>query len=90
MSALVALKALDVAVLLLSAWERYAQSVSTREASVDRLNEIRERLKAGDVSEEDALRDLDALISDIQAKRQAAIAALYSQDQIKGDTDNGV
>lgn len=75
-SVAVLIKALDVAFLAINAWGRYEQAKADSDPIKAQIRELRERVLAGEVSNEDANRALDALIQIIVAPRKAAIGRL--------------
>lgn len=76
MNPLVILKLLDLAMLGFTAWEKYAANQADNKETATRVAELRRRVLVGEISDEDALAEIDAMIGEMQGKRRAAFAKL--------------
>lgn len=89
MNPMIVLKLIDLAFLGLSAWERYDAAKSANAANASRLQDLRTKLLLGELDEDQAMAEVDALISDIRERRRAAFKWLpiptYGVQELDGD-----
>ena len=76
MNPLVVLKLLDLAMLGFTAWERYQEHAAVNREASERVAELRRKILVGEMSDEDAMAEIDAMITLMQSQRRAAFAAL--------------
>lgn len=86
---MVVLKLLDLVFLGLSAWERYDANRATGDSASNRIAGLRQRLLTGEITDAQAMTEIDALIDSVRARRAAAISRLplptYGVQEIDGD-----
>lgn len=89
MNPAIILKLIDLAFLGLSAWERYDAAKSANATNASRLQALRTKLLLGEIDEDQAMVEIDALITDIRERRRAAFNRLplptYGVQEIDGD-----
>lgn len=76
MNPMIVLKLIDLAFLGLSAWERYDAAKSANATNASRLQTLRTKLLLGELDEDQAMIEVDALIADIRERRRAAFQRL--------------
>lgn len=81
MNPAVVLRALDLAVLGFAALERYTSAAAADVAVTESLSRLRVRLLRGEVSDDQALAELDLLIGGVIGRRRGALARLPKPGQ---------
>lgn len=76
MNAAVVLKALDLAILGLSAWSRYQETAGTRDVLVSEVALLRSKVLTGELTPDQVAKRIDLLIDQTIARRQKALADL--------------
>lgn len=87
MNPAIILRLLDLAFLGLTAWERYDANRGSNTETSARIANLRQRLLTGDVSDDAAVAEIDALIESVRSRRVAAMSRLpvYGVQELDGD-----
>ena len=76
MEVAVLLKVLDLAYLGFTAYMDYQEQQADNAQAAELVNNLRQRVLRGEISEADALAEIDQIIGSVVGKRRAALAAL--------------
>lgn len=71
-----AIRALDVIFMGITAWDRYASMSPERRETADRVTELRGQVLAGEITAEQFQAELEQLSRSMMEKRHKAFAAL--------------
>lgn len=76
MEVAVLLKVLDLAYLGFTAYMDYQEQQTQNAQAAELVSDLRQRVLKGEVSEEEALAEIDKIIGGVVGKRRAALASL--------------